>query len=161
MQANMHLSINFYKLIEEQNLINSIYLICEKIMEKGEKAILYCNTKENLAYLDEKLWTFSQSEFIPHMTKDSEEFEEFKDEVPILLTDTGENMINAENLIILKPLEDYTLLSNFSKVFFLFSSEDKEQLTEARQFWKSLSQLKNYQCKFYEQNKDNKWELRS
>jgi DNA polymerase IIIc chi subunit len=150
---------NFYKLPSAEDLISSISLICNKILDSDEKAIIKLNSKENLESLDEKLWTFSSGEFLPHMSVFAKEFSEYKEEVPVLLSLSTEKEIEAENLIILNPLENIEDYKSFKRIFFLFESAKEEELKQARDFWKSISSLdaSKFTCSFYEQSEDRKW----
>lgn len=154
-------TINFYKLLSSDLLLSSIALIANKILDLDEKAILFFDNTEDLKQMDEKLWQFSQSEFIPHLSELSEEFEEVKEEVPLLLSDNKNNVIEATNLFIFKPCKDFEFLKRFNKVFFLFSSEVEVELLNARAFWKEFANLKeDFSSKFYEQSADRKWSLK-
>jgi DNA polymerase IIIc chi subunit len=158
----MERAFNFYKLFENSLLVPAISTISGKIMETGEKTLTFFQTEEEMRRVDEKLWTFSQSEFMPHLTFDSDEIEEFKDEVPLLLTTRQENTIEAENLIILNPNSSFDFFAKFKKVFFLFSPEVEDELLKARNFWKEVSSKKDqFTCKFYEQGSDKKWQLKA
>lgn len=154
-------TINFYKLLSSDLLLPSIALIANKILDADEKAILFFDMQEDLKQMDERLWQFSQSEFIPHLSELSEEFEEVKEEVPLLLSNNKDNSINASNLFIFKPCADLEFLKKFNKVFFLFSSDLEAELSNARTFWKEFSSLKeDFTAKFYEQAGDRKWSLK-
>ena len=154
-------TINFYKLFSSDFCLPSIALIANKILDADEKAILFFETTEDLKQMDEKLWQFSQSEFIPHLSELSEEFEEVKDEVPLLLSNNKNNIIEATNLFIFKPCADFEFLKKFNKVFFLFSSDIETELLNARAFWKEFANLKeDFSAKFYEQSADKKWSLK-
>lgn len=156
------ITINFYKLFEKGNLLSAISLISNKILEADEKVILFLEGEDEMKQMDEKLWSFSQSEFIPHLSENSEEFEEFKDETPILLTTKQENTISATNLIIFKKPQNIEFFKQFNRVFFLFSQENEEELLKAREFWKEVSGLKQeFASKFYEQGSDKKWNLKA
>jgi DNA polymerase IIIc chi subunit len=158
----MQSTFNFYKLLESSLLTSAISTISSKVMEFGEKTIVFFETDQEMNQVDEKLWTFSQSEFMPHLCFNAEEFEEFKDEVPLLLTTQKQNDIEAENLIILKPFNEVEFFINFKKIFFLFSSENQEELTNARNFWKEIASKKDkFASKFYEQGEDKKWKLKA
>ena len=158
----MQSTVNFYKLLESSLLVSAISTISSKIMESGEKTIVFFETEDEMRQVDEKLWTFSQSEFMPHLCFNAEEFEEFKDEVPLLLTTQMQNDIEAENLIVLKPFANTDFFSKFKKVFFLFSSESQQDLTDARNFWKEVASKKDkFASKFYEQGEDKKWKLKA
>lgn len=153
--------INFYKLFAFAGFIPSIAMLANKILDADEKALLFFESEEELKQMDEKLWSFSQSEFIPHLSELSEEFEEVKDEVPLLLSSNKNNAIEATNLFIFKPCTDFDFLKKFNKVFFLFNPEIEEELLEARKFWKEVSPLKNdFSAKFYEQSENSKWILK-
>lgn len=154
-------TINFYKLFASDLSLPSIALIANKILDADEKAILFFETTEDLKQMDEKLWQFSQSEFIPHLSELSEEFEDVKEEVPLLLSNNKNNVIEATNLFIFKPCMDFEFLKRFNKVFFLFSSDQEAELLNARTFWKEFSALKgDFTAKFYEQSADKKWSLK-
>lgn len=150
--------INFYKLATPEGLVGGISSICNKVFEVGEKSLIFLEDAQVMNNIDEKLWTFSQSEFMPHMKESDVEFEEFKDEVPLLLTTKEQNDIYAENLIILKPNYKTDFIKNFTKVFFLFSGSVEEELKNAREFWKNLE---GFKAKFYEQTEDMKWQLKA
>lgn len=154
-------TVNFYKLFSSDLLLSSIALIANKILDLDEKAILFFDSPEDLKQMDEKLWQFSQSEFIPHLSELSEEFEEVKEEVPLLLSNNKNNVIEATNLFIFKPHNDFEFLKRFNKVFFLFDSELETELLNARAFWKEFANLKeDFSSKFYEQSADRKWSLK-
>jgi DNA polymerase-3 subunit chi len=158
----MECAVNFYKLLEKGDLISTIYLVCNKIMESGGKVVIYLENEKEMTELDDKLWTASQSEFMPHLTANSPEFEEFKEEVPILLTTNMVNEIEAENLIILKPMRNFEAFKAFEKSFFLFAGSIEDELLNARAFWKEVSAMKPaFTCKFYEQSRERKWELKA
>ena len=157
----MQITINFYKLFLEELKWHSISLICSKIMEQNEKVVIFFESEEEMKFGDDKLWTFSQSEFMPHLTYDSSDFEEFKEEVPILLTCKKENLIDAENLIILKKPNEHLFFNNYKKVFFIFSNELEDDLFKARQLWKEISVMKDFKSTFYEQGEDRKWQLKA
>jgi DNA polymerase IIIc chi subunit len=157
----MQIGINFYKLFSGVEKIPAISLICSKIMEVEEKVAIFLEHDDEMKQLDEKLWIFSQSEFLPHLTENSEEFDEFKEETPILLTTKKENIIEAENLMIFKKPENYEFFQNYKKIFFLFTPEVEAELLNARAFWKEVSSQKEaFFCKFYEQSSDKKWKLK-
>ena len=85
-----------------------------------------------------------------------------KEEVPILLSTNFENVISAENLIILEKHNNFENLKKFNKTFFLFEGENIEALTKARTFWKEVSVLKtDFNSKFYEQSAEKKWSLKA
>lgn len=154
--------INFYKLFSLEGFLPSIALISNKILDQDEKAVLFFESEEKLNEMDERLWSFSQSEFIPHLSELSDEFEEdIKDEVPLLLSNNKNNIINATNLFIFAPCTDFDFLQKFNKVFFLFNPEIEAELLSARTFWKEVSALKEkFDAKFYEQSAEKKWSLK-
>lgn len=149
--------INIYKLTSSETLISSLLLICNKILANGEKAILNCDSIEKAIEIDEKLWSSSASEFLPHMLASSKEFEEFQEEVPIALQVGYTNIIQAENLIIFSIPENLNELKNYKKVFFIIH-EPKDNFPALSHFWSSLNMAKNeFESKYYEQAPKQGW----
>jgi DNA polymerase IIIc chi subunit len=157
-QSNLH-TVNFYKTLNSSFLINSVSLICKKVLDLNERLIVLCDNQPEEEALDAKLWTASQSDFLPHMRFSAPEFNEFKDEIPIILTSNILEIEEVVNIIILKPIMDFEVLKNFSKVFFLFCGDKVEDVSGARDFWRCVSVLNYFNLNFYLQKPDAKWEL--
>lgn len=152
--------VNFYKAYNNSLIVNSIFLISKKILQSNEKLAILCSNLEEEEYLDSKLWTASQSEFLPHMCFSAPEFEEFKKDIPVVITSDIKQVLDFKNIIILKSLEEVDILKNFTKVFFVFSNEKEEDVLNARVFWKKVSTLNDvFELKFYLQQSNMKWEL--
>ena len=45
--------------------------ICEQLYSSNERVLVLCDSDEEVAFLDTKLWTFSKLSFIPHGSKNS------------------------------------------------------------------------------------------
>ena len=47
---------------------NTLFTLIEKSVEKGYKSLLLFLDKENCSAIDEKLWTYKQNSFLPHLS---------------------------------------------------------------------------------------------
>ena len=75
---------------------NTLFALIEKSIEKGYKSLLLFLDKEKCSMIDEKLWTYKQNSFLPHLSEDEEISNEV--DIPIYLSTKNENPYEAELL---------------------------------------------------------------
>ena len=63
---------------------NTLFALIEKSLEKGYKSLLLFQDKEKCSVIDEKLWTYKQNSFLPHLSEDDKIFDEI--DIPIYLS---------------------------------------------------------------------------
>ena len=142
------MKINFYQI--DDILYKSIAPLLLKIMEENKKVLIYCQDEQQLNEVDNGLWSFSKTKFLPHGTKK----DKIKpDKQPIFITDKIDNSNQADYLVIFVEVEE-KFLSQFDKIFYFFGSGN---LADARKLWKKYKE-QNFSLNFYKKE-NNKWEL--
>ena len=138
--------INFYQ--TNDILHKSIAPILMKILEEKKRALIFCPNDELLKQIDDGLWSFSKTKFIPHGTNQDKIKQENQ---PILISKTAENNNNSNYLIMLEKVED-DFVSKFEKVFYFFGDHN---LQESKNLWRDYK-AKSANLNFYKKDKD-KW----
>ncbi|MFT6332730.1 MAG: DNA polymerase IIIc chi subunit [Lentimonas sp.] len=131
--------INFYQI--DDIIYKSIAPILTKILQDDKKAFIFCQNEKQLEEIDNGLWNFSKTKFIPHCTKNDKLNLE---EQPILISNDQENLNRANYLIKLNEASEEFLVG-FEKIFYFFGDGN---LGEARKLWKSYKD-KSYELNFY------------
>ena len=140
------MQINFY---QTNDLIHkSIAPILTKILEDGKRALIFSKNQELLNQIDEGLWSFSKTKFIPHGLA-QEEIPPLKQ--PILLTKEPKNL-NAANYLIMLDKTDDDFVADFEKVFYFFGDQNLAPAKDLWRYYKSKSATLN----FYKKEQD-KW----
>ncbi len=140
------MEINFYQI--DDILHKSMAPLLQKILEDKKKVLIYSKNAELLKQIDDGLWSFSKTKFLPHATK-FEKSDPIKN--PIFLTDSEENENQAEFLIMLDQTSD-DFAKNFTKIFHFF---DNNNLAEAKKLWSYYKQ-KSANLNFYKKDQ-GKW----
>jgi len=140
------MNINFYQ--TDEIIHKSIASILSKILEDNKRALIFCQNQELLNQINDGLWSFSKTKFIPH-GKIDDEVESQKQ--PILLTSKLENNNNSDYLIMLEKADD-EFIKKFEKSFYFFNDNN---LKESKDLWRYYKN-KSADLKFYKREKD-KW----
>lgn len=128
-------------------------LLTRSLQRQWRVAVL-CSTAEYCVKLDNFLWSFSDSSFLPHgMDTDI-----YPQEQPILVTVNGENHNQAhvcfcvEGAMTANP-------QNYKRVCILFNDHNFEHLSIARSLWKNLKAEQGlYELSYWKQNPRGAWE---
>ena len=95
--------------------------VVEKAYKSGQSVYLYCQNPEQMSEMDQRLWTFSQSSFVPHALKQD------RDELtPVTLgcdsptTDFGSIVVSLAEA----PVRAFT---DFSRVAEIVGTEEHER----------------------------------
>lgn len=140
------MEVNFYQV--DDIIYKSIAPLLIKVLEDNKKALIYCENDKQIEEIDNGLWSFSKTKFVPHATHKEKDHSKH----PIIITGQQQNHNNAEYLI--KFLEaEGDFVKGFEKTFYFFGSGN---IDEARKLW---AKYKKQSCKlnFYKKNQD-KWE---
>ena len=138
------MEINFYQ--SEEVIYKAIAPILIKILDQEKKAYIFTKD-ENIKEIDDGLWSFSKTKFVPHATT----FDNLKiTEQPIFIGSKLENINNANYLIKTTPAEE-EFCKKFERICYFFNSEN---LKEARDLWKKY-QSQNFELNFYKKDKSN------
>lgn len=140
------MQINFYQ--TDDLLHKAIAPILMKILEEKKRAVIYCPDAKLLNQIDEGLWSFSKTKFIPHGSKNDDIDPKLQ---PVLLTVSEENLNQADYLIMFDKISD-DFGKKFEKVFYFFNNDSLQKSKELWRHYKSQTATLN----FYKKEQD-KW----
>jgi DNA polymerase-3 subunit chi len=106
--------------------------IVEKCYLANKRAVVYAKDKEEANTLDQLLWNWKQSSFLPHLRSESlnTSFEE-----PIVITSQIEDSFDYNTLILLDAVAQETL-NKFHTAIEFVEKYDITRLTESRERYK-------------------------
>jgi DNA polymerase-3 subunit chi len=119
--------IGFYHLTRSRRA-EALPALLGRTLAAGERAVVLCETPEELAALDTALWTCPNPDWLPHGTQ-ATPHPEWQ---PIYLTLADENPANAAFLFRLGGTPDVTA---YRRVFDLFDGTNEDQVAAARARW--------------------------
>lgn len=140
------MEINFYQI--DDLLYKSIAPLLLKILEENKKALVFCRDEQNIKMIDDGLWSFSKTKFVPHATQ-ADKLDPLRQ--PVFISDKADNTNKAEYLIMTDPVDD-DFLQQFNKVFYFFEVKD---LDNARRMWTEFKK-KSFNIGYYKKE-DGKW----
>jgi DNA polymerase-3 subunit chi len=142
--------IRFYRLGEE-GVDGTLPLLLERVLARGQRALVRVGAEEALPRLDARLWTYAQGSFLPHGIKGGPHD---PDQPVLLTTDTGDN--GADVLFLtdgarVNPAE----ADDFAMIVRLFEERDEEAVAVARQDWRAVTEAQK-EAVFWARE-DGKW----
>ncbi len=140
------MEINFYQV--DDIIYKSIAPLLIKVLDEEKKALIYCQDEKQVIEIDDGLWSFSKTKFIPHGTKNTKLAPANQ---PVFITNQTENANQAEYLIMLGEVEE-KFLSQFGKIFYFFSSGN---VVDARKLWAKYKK-QSFTLNFYKKA-DGSW----
>jgi DNA polymerase-3 subunit chi len=146
----------FYHL-ERKSLEDVLPGLVERTLERKWRALIRCESADRAAALDNLLWTYDESSFLPHAQMgDGDPARQ-----PVLLTVEDENANNANVLFLVGGAEppDWSGAdaASFSRVVLLFDGRDPEALAAARKAW-SHAKSAEHDVTYWKQSGGGKWE---
>lgn len=145
----------FYHL-ERQPLERVLPILVEKSLERGWRAAIRTGKAERVRDLDEMLWTYAETSFLPHSNENDSDL----DKEPALIT-TSEQFANAPNVIFLVERAGFPAdISAFERVVYMFDGRDDEALTEARVQWKDI-RGKGLESTYWQQDENGRWQKKA
>lgn len=144
--------VDFYHL-QKQTLEDVLPKLLEKAYSTSKKIKVKVGNDLRLDFLNSLLWTYNEEAFLPHGTnKDG-----FADMQPIFLSSDDNLPNNAEYLFLVDGATiDTDTLLKFERVFNIFSSNNDEALSKAREFWKELKKA-SIELHYWQQDNLGKW----
>lgn len=142
--------INFYHLTKT-SLEKGTAQLLSKVHSLGKKAVVLCDTLEQVEKLNSVLWTYSSGAFLPHGS-DKDGMAELQ---PIWLTDHVENP-NQATILINSGDQNVTDFSAFDRFIEIFDGKDSDQLATARRKWKDFKDH-GHSLKYWAQDENGKW----
>src|SRR4051812_13073975 len=142
--------IRFYHL-RTTALERALPQLLEKILGRGDRAVVVAGSPERMAALDDALWTYDDRAFLPHGTaRDG-----FAAEQPVWLTTSPENPNGAKVLVLtdgaVAEVGDWTM------VLEMFDGNSDDAVTVARERWKQ-HKAAGHELTYWKQSDEGKWE---
>jgi DNA polymerase III subunit chi len=124
--------IRFYHL-EQRRIDQALPPLLEHALEEGRRVLVRASSDEMVAALNERLWTYDESSFLPHgAAGDGDPMTQ-----PVFLTSELENPNSATMLVKLSGAEGEAD-DAFDLVVLLFDGRDEAALAHARGEWRRL-----------------------
>lgn len=144
--------ILFYHL-QSRSLEAVLPQLVEKSLGKAWRVIVQATTRERLAALDERLWSFEEASFLAHATDEDGD----PSAQPVLLT-TGPGNPNGAAIRFLTegaPIPDDA--KSYQRIVLLFDGNDPEAVAAAREAWRGVK-AQGLEATYWRQNEAGRWE---
>jgi DNA polymerase III subunit chi len=143
--------IRFYHL-EQRRIDQALPPLLERALEEGRRVLVRASSDEMVAALNERLWTYDESSFLPHgAAGDGDPTTQ-----PIFLTSELENPNSATMLVKLSGAEGEAD-DAFDLVVLLFDGRDEAALTHARGEWRRLKD-QDRTISYWRESDEGGWE---
>lgn len=121
-------------------------------LSRGWRAVVLCAGEERLRDLDDHLWTYHDSAFLPHGTaKDGR-----AERQPIWLTLEDERP-NEANVCFLVDGADTSRATDYERVIRIFDGRDEEAIAGARAAWKSAKAV-GHEVTYWQEGESGRFE---
>lgn len=142
--------IRFYHL-RTTALERALPQLLEKILGRGDRAVVMAGSPERVAALDTALWTYDDRSFLPHGSKR----DGFAEEQPIWLTVAPENPNGAKVLV----LADGAVaeVGGWPMVLEIFDGNSDDAVAAARERWK-VHKAAGHELTYWKQDEQGRWE---
>ena len=145
--------IRFYHL-RATALERALPQLLEKILARGDRAVVIAGSETRVAALDDALWTYNDRAFLPHgSARDGR-----ADEQPVWLTTREENPNDAKVLV----LADGAVadVAGWSMVLEIFDGNSDDAVAAARERWKA-HKAAGHELAYWKQDDQGRWEKAS
>ena len=146
--------VRFYHL-QRRTLEQALPKILEKVLERGWRAVVLAGSPERVDALNQHLWTYDPSSFLPHgSARDG-----FAAEQPVWLT-ADEETPNGATVLVLVDGMTSGAMGSFDLVCDLFDGNDGDAVLAARERWK-ICKAAGHALTYWQQNDRGGWEKRA
>jgi DNA polymerase III subunit chi len=144
--------ILFYHL-QSRSLEAVLPQLLEKSLEKSWRVVVQGATRERLAALDERLWTYDEASFLPHATDDDGD----PAAQPVLLTMGSGNPNRAAIRFLIEgaPIPDDA--QSYARIVLIFDGNDPDAVAAARGAWRAVKDM-GVKTAYWRQNEAGRWE---
>ena len=142
--------VRFYHL-RTTALERALPQLLEKVLVRGDRAVVVGGSSERISALDDALWTYNDRSFLPHGTaRDGNASDQ-----PVWLTTRAENPNGATVLVL---TDGVTIdLGSWPMVLDIFDGNSEEAVAAARERWKTLKSG-GHELTYWKQDGDGKWQ---
>ncbi len=154
------MEIWFYHL-QRQSVEKALPALLEKTLQRGLRAVVQLRSEERLTALDDWLWTYSDSSFLPHGRERDGDFEL----QPIYLT-LGFDNPNGAKLRFFIEGSDLTAAfatpepAPYERAILMFDGNQEDELQAARAQWRALKD-KGFPLTYWQQDETGRWEKKA
>ena len=142
--------IRFYHL-QRTSLEKALPQLLEKVLERGQRAVVMAGSPERVEALNGHLWTYDDRAFLPHgSARDG-----FAPDQPVWLTDADECPNQAQVLFLTDGAES-ARLSDFALVVEMFDGNDDAAVTAARGRW-TRYKGEGHALTYWRQDDNGRW----
>ena len=127
--------IHFFNLQDSEDTTKSICKIIKKYYKQNLKIAVNTEKKDLLEIIDERLWTFEQTSFVPHCR-----YDEIDESCNVVLFN-GEVMKLSEFDVILNLTNNYLDDTGDDKIYIELVTSDEEQKQLARKKYKHYQKM--------------------
>lgn len=137
--------IGFYHLTRSA-IQEALPALLDRTLSSGERAVIYCSSKEEVKKLDKVLWESPHYLWLPHGMEGSDH----ASRQPVWLAYQAERPPNDARFLFRLNGAETADLSVFRRVFDLFDGHDEYSVKQARQRWRSFKE-KGYKLAYWKQ----------
>jgi DNA polymerase-3 subunit chi len=146
--------IRFYHL-QRTRLEAALPKMLERVLERGERAVVMLGSPERVEALAAHLWTYSDRGFLPHGT----EKDGFAAEQPIWLSARDENPNGAQVLFLADGAESERI-DAYRLCVELFDGADEQAVAAARRRWAAYKSA-GHALSYFQQAETGAWEQKA
>lgn len=145
----------FYHL-QSRPLEQVLPTLLERSLARGWKAVVECSSRERLAALDDRLWTYADEAFLPHGAATEPDAAGN----PVVLTAASDNPNAAQVRFCVDGVRIPDALDAYERVILIFDGDDPEALASAREDWKKL-RARGLAATYWQQDETGRWEKKA
>lgn len=131
--------VSFYQI--DDLIVKSMAPLILKMLEDEKKAIIFCQDKAKIEEINNGLWQFSKTKFVPHATIHENDIDHKRQ--PILISDQ-ENNINQADYLILTEESSLEFIKKFSRIFYFYDSMALDQAKKLKNKLSADFNIKSY-----------------
>lgn len=142
--------IRFYHM-EQSTLDQALPAIAAKAFFAGKRIMIKTPDQKESKRLDDRLWTYSPTSFLPHGIDNP-------DDQPVFLTHEDKNANQADMLILTHGcVSDH--IGSYDLVCEMLDGRIETQIIDARKRWKDYKSA-GYDLTYWQQDENGKWNKR-
>jgi DNA polymerase-3 subunit chi len=150
------IEVSFYHLTRRR-LEEALPVLLEKSLARGWRVAVQALDAKRLAKLDDFLWSFEPTKFLPHGTK----ADGAPETQPIYLTIEGDNPNAADVRFLIDGVNAAPLLSDpanapKARAVLMFDGNDALELQAAREQWKELRDA-GFELVYFQEDERGAW----
>ena len=146
--------VGFYHLLHWP-LERALPKLLEKALERGHRAIVLAGSPERVEDLNNVLWTYEDSSWLPHGSSGDGQAEE----QPVFLTTEDENPNGADVLVAVDGCTP-ALAEGFTRIIDMFDGRDETMVAAARQRWRGYLD-QGFDLTYWQQTEAGGWDKKA